>query len=359
MSNAATDTRPNTDHVVALVRRWLAESAEHPAEPAAERLAGVLKDPNGLAFTVGFVDGVMRPEDLGVAGRNLEQVAKLTPKFLPWYLKAAIRVGGVMAPGFPWLVIPIARRVLRRMVGHLVLDATPEKLGPAIASLRESGNRLNLNLLGEAVLGEDEANRRLQGTHEFLARDDVDYVSIKVSSVVSQLSMWSFDEAVQKVVAKLTPLYELAAASEARGKSKFINLDMEEYRDLDLTIAVFTTLLDQPQLRGLEAGIVLQTYLPDALGAMQELTAWARHRRAEGGAPIKVRVVKGANLAMEHVDAAIHGWPVATYDTKQDSDTNYKRVLDWSMTPERTDAVKLGVAGHNLFDVAHAWLTAI
>ena len=68
--------------------------------------------------------------------------------------------------------------------------------------------------------------------------------------------------------------------------------------------------------------------------------------------------MKGANLAMEHVDAAIHGWPLATYDTKQDSDTNYKRVLHWAMTPERTDAVQLGVAGHNLFDVAYAWLTA-
>lgn len=355
MSNAATDARPNTDQVTALVRRWLAESADHPAEPAAERLAGVLKDPNGLAFTVGFVDGVMRPEDLGVAGRNLEQVARLTPRFLPWYLKAAIRVGGVVAPVFPWAVIPIARRVLRAMVGHLVLDATPDKLGPAIATLRETGNRLNLNLLGEAVLGEDEADRRLRGTYEFLARDDVDYVSIKVSSVVSQLSMWSFDEAVQRVVDKLTPLYELAAASPT---PKFINLDMEEYRDLDLTIAVFTNLLDQPRLRGLEAGIVLQTYLPDALGAMQELTAWAMERRRAGGAPIKVRVVKGANLAMEHVDAAIHGWPLATYDAKQDSDTNYKRVLSWSMTPERTDAVKLGVAGHNLFDIAHAWLMA-
>ena len=358
MSNVATDVAPNTDHVIALVRRWLNESADHPVDPAAERLAGVLKDPNGLAFTVGFVDGVMRPEDLGVAGRNLEQVAKLTPKFLPWHLRAAIRVGGFVAPAFPWVVIPIARRVLRRMVGHLVLDATPAKLGPAIATLRESGNRLNLNLLGEAVLGEHEADRRLRGTHEFLARDDVDYVSIKVSSVVSQLSMWSFDEAVHKVVAKLTPLYELAAKSEAKGKPKFINLDMEEYRDLDLTIAVFTTLLDQPQLRDLEAGIVLQTYLPDALGAMQELTAWATERRRAGGAPIKVRVVKGANLAMEHVDAAVHGWPLATYDSKQDSDTNYKRVLHWSMTPERTDAVKLGVAGHNLFDVAHAWLAA-
>lgn len=361
-SKLLADAVPDTDHVVALVERWLAESANHPVDPAAQRLAGVLKDPNGLAFTVGFVDGVMRPEDLGVAGRNLAEVAKLTPKFLPAYLKGAIRLGGAMAPTFPWLVIPIARRVLRAMVGHLVLDATPAKLGPAIAKLRESGNRLNLNLLGEAVLGEHEADRRLKGTYDFLARDDVDYVSIKVSSVVSQLSMWSFDEAVEKVVAKLTPLYELAAKSVSTGSTsgggKFINLDMEEYRDLDLTIAVFKRLLDQPQLQGLEAGIVLQTYLPDALGAMQDLTEWAQRRRAAGGAPIKVRVVKGANLAMEQVDAAIHDWPLATYDRKQDSDTNYKRVLHWSMTPERIDAVKLGVAGHNLFDVAHAWLTA-
>lgn len=361
MSDTATLASQSTERVVALVRRWLAESAEHPTEVSAERLAGVLKDPNGLAFTVGFVDGVMRPEDLGVAGRNLAHVAKLTPRFLPWYLRAAIRLGGVFAPVVPWAVVPIARRVLRAMVGHLVLDATPAKLGPAIAHLRESGNRLNLNLLGEAVLGEDEADRRLKGTTEFLARDDVDYVSIKVSSVVSQLSMWSFDEAVAKVVAKLTPLYELAANASTRGtgNAKFINLDMEEYRDLDLTIAVFTTLLDQPQLKHLEAGIVLQTYLPDALGAMQHLTEWATRRRADGGAPIKVRVVKGANLAMEHVDAAVHGWPVATYGTKQDSDTNYKRVLRWSMTPERTDAVKLGIAGHNLFDVADAWITAV
>ena len=359
----ATDTvtqpaQPSTEEVAALVRRWLEESKEYPVEAAAQRLAEVLKDPNGLAFTVGFVDGVMRPEDVEVAGRTLADLADITPEFLPWYLRSAIGAGGVLAPRVPGVVVPIARRVLREMVGHLVLDATPSKLGPAIAKLRKGGNRLNLNLLGEAVLGEREAGRRLKGTYDFLARGDVDYVSIKVSSVVSQLSMWAFDEAVADVVTKLTPLYELAARETKAGRPKFINLDMEEYRDLDLTIAVFTRLLDQPQLKDLEAGIVLQTYLPDALGAMQHLQEWATARRAAGGAPIKVRVVKGANLAMEEVDSAVHGWPLATYSTKQDSDTNYKRVLDWSMTPERLDAVRLGVAGHNLFDVAHAWLTA-
>jgi RHH-type proline utilization regulon transcriptional repressor/proline dehydrogenase/delta 1-pyrroline-5-carboxylate dehydrogenase len=352
------DTTPRTEDVAALVQRWLVESETHPVEPAAQRLSEVLKDPNGLAFTVGFVDGVMRPEDLRVAGRKLAEISEITPTLLPGYLRAAIKTGGFWAPKLPGVVVPISRRVLRAMVGHLVLDATPSKLGPAIAKLRKSGNRLNLNLLGEAVLGEREAGHRLQGTRDFLARDDVDYVSIKVSSVVSQLSMWSFDEAVADVVEKLTPLYELAAKAEAQGKAKFINLDMEEYRDLDLTIAAFTSILDQPGLANLEAGIVLQAYLPDALGAMQHLQEWAAARRAKGGAPIKVRVVKGANLAMEEVDAAIHGWPLATYDTKQDSDTNYKRVLDWAMTPERLDAVRIGIAGHNLFDIAYTWLLA-
>jgi RHH-type proline utilization regulon transcriptional repressor/proline dehydrogenase/delta 1-pyrroline-5-carboxylate dehydrogenase len=343
------------DETVATVRRWLAESADVKPDASAARLAGVLKDPRGLDFTIGFVDKVVRPEDLRVAARNLEQLSHRIPRFLPWYLRAAIALGGGFATLFPWIIVPIARRVLRRMVGHLVIDATPTHLDKTLSALRQGDVRLNLNLLGEAVLGEDEADRRLAGTLALLARDDVDYVSIKVSSVSSQLSMWAFDETVARVVERLTPLYELAAASPT---PKFINLDMEEFHDLDLTIAVFETLLAQPQLKGLEAGIVLQAYLPDALMALQGLTDWATDRRAAGGAGIKVRVVKGANLAMEYVDATMHGWPLATWPTKVETDTNYKRVLNWAFTPERTDAVRIGVAGHNLFDVAFAWLLA-
>jgi RHH-type proline utilization regulon transcriptional repressor/proline dehydrogenase/delta 1-pyrroline-5-carboxylate dehydrogenase len=343
------------EEAIATVRRWLEQSAGVPQDASAARLAGVLKDPVGLDFTIGFVDRVVRPEDLRVAGRNLHGLARRIPGFLPWYMRAAIAVGGVVAPVLPWPVVPIARRVLRDMVGHLIIDATPEKLGESLRALQAGGARLNLNLLGEAVLGDAEADRRLAGTRALLERDDVDYVSIKVSAVVSQLSMWEFDESVERVVERLVPLYELAAASPT---PKFINLDMEEYKDLDLTLAVFTRVLETPGLADLEAGIVLQAYLPDALGALQGLTEWAQARKARGGAGIKVRVVKGANLAMERVDATIHGWPLATVESKQAADANYKRVLDWAFTPEHTDAVRVGVAGHNLFDIAHAWLLA-
>ncbi|MCU1424500.1 MAG: aldehyde dehydrogenase family protein, partial [Microbacteriaceae bacterium] len=344
-----------TVEVVRLVRRWLTEADAIPSDASAQQLAGVLKDPNGLEFTVGFVDGVVRPEDVSVAARNLAAIAPKVPAFLPWYMKAAVRCGGALAPLLPGIVVPISRRVLREMVGHLIIDATDSKLGKAIAKTRTEGIRLNVNLLGEAVLGEKEATRRLAGTHRLLARDDVDYVSIKVSSTVSPHSAWAFDEAVEHVVESLTPLFARAAKTPV---PKFINLDMEEYKDLDLTIAVFTKILDKPEFMHLEAGIVLQAYLPDALSAMMRLQEWSAGRRAAGGAAIKVRIVKGANLPMEQVEASLHDWPLATWSTKQQTDANYKRVVNYALHPDRIDNVRIGVAGHNLFDIAFAWLLA-
>ncbi|UWF77296.1 bifunctional proline dehydrogenase/L-glutamate gamma-semialdehyde dehydrogenase [Microbacterium neungamense] len=342
------------DDAVALVRRWLVESRDVPVDAAAQRLAGVLRDPNGLDFTVGFVDGVVRPEDTRVAARKLRELVPLTPKFLPAPLRGAIALGGALAPVLPGIVVPISRRVLRQMVRHLIVDARDAKLGAAIRSIREKQDvRLNINLLGEAILGQEEAARRLEGTRRLLQRNDVDYVSIKVSSTVAPHSPWAFDDAVAHAAEALLPLYRIAL----RGR-KFINLDMEEYKDLDLTIAVFTSILDRPEFQSLEAGIVLQAYLPDALGAMIRLQEWAAARVAAGGAPIKVRVVKGANLPMETVDAESHGWPLATWSTKQESDSSYKAVLDYALRPEHVKNVRIGVAGHNLFDIALAWLLA-
>ncbi|MDQ4215534.1 bifunctional proline dehydrogenase/L-glutamate gamma-semialdehyde dehydrogenase [Microbacterium capsulatum] len=357
-TTSAADLSALADDAVALVRRWLVESREIPVDTAAQRLAGVLRDPNGLDFTVGFVDGVVRPEDTKVAAAKLKELVPLTPKFLPAPLRGAIALGGAFAPAFPGIVVPISRRVLRGMVRHLIVDARDEKLGSAIKQIREKQDvRLNVNLLGEAILGREEAARRLEGTRRLLQRDDVDYVSIKVSSTVAPHSPWAFDEAVAHAAEALLPLYRIAVKGGPTGP-KFINLDMEEYKDLDLTIAVFTSILDREEFRNLEAGIVLQAYLPDALGAMIRLQEWAAARVANGGAPIKVRVVKGANLPMETVDAESHGWPLATWSSKQGSDSSYKAVLEYALRPEHVKNLRIGVAGHNLFDIALAWLLA-
>lgn len=336
------------------VRRWLdaSRAAKFSRQSAGERrLASLLRSNNGLDFAVTFVDRVVRPEDLRVAARELNKLAKRTPKTLPFLDRISIRLGGLLAPLAPFVVIPIARLRMRQLVGHLVVDARDKKLRKHISRSAQTGHRLNLNLLGEAVLGEHEATSRFDRTFELLRHPDVDYVSVKLSSIVSQLSMWGYRETVARLVQRLTPMYEYAASCNP---PKFINLDMEEYRDLSLTIDVFKRILSEPKLRNLSAGIVIQCYLPDALQATKELWAFAQTRIERGGAALKVRVVKGANLAMERVDAEWHGWQLATYSTKVETDANYKRVLEWLLDEEHLKSLRVGIAGHNLFDIAFA-----
>ena len=319
---------------------------------ASAALGALVSDPAGLELAVGFVDDVARPQDTHVAAKALARLGKKagSATFLSPADRALFRAGALAAPVFPGIVVPAARARLRQLVGHLVADAG-SGLTAHLARTRAEGYTLNVNLLGEAVLGKDEAAGRLARTIALVERADVDYVSIKVSSVAAQLVTWDLDGSRDRVVEQLLPLYRAA-----RDHGVFLNLDMEEYRDLALTTAVFTEILGRDEFRDLEAGIVLQAYLPDALGALDGLTEFAAKRVADGGARIKVRIVKGANLAMEHVEATLHDWAQAPYATKPDVDANYVRMLDHALRPERSHAVRIGAASHNLFHVALAIL---
>ncbi|MCE2513394.1 MAG: bifunctional proline dehydrogenase/L-glutamate gamma-semialdehyde dehydrogenase, partial [Acidimicrobiia bacterium] len=257
----------------------------------------------------------------------------------------------------PRLVMPIAQRRMRALVGHLVVDSEPQRLSAHLGARAAQGYSLNVSMLGEAVLGEAEARRRHTEVLDTLAVPDVDYVSVKVSAVVSQLNPWDFDGSLHRICEALRPLLRAAASASP---ATFINLDMEEYHDLELTVGAFRRLLEEPEFTTLDAGIALQAYLPDCFDALMDLVEWHNGLVAGGRrrASIKIRLVKGANLAMERVEAAMRGWPQAPYPTKAETDANFKRCLDWMLTPDRTDSVRIGVASHNLFDVAWADLLA-
>ena len=277
------------------------------------------------------------------------------PPFVSGLNRPGLRLGALLAPTLPRVVMPIARRRLRALVGRLVVDAHPGPLRRHVRRLRRSGFAVNLNLLGEAVLGEAEAGRRLRATCELIDRGEVDYVSVKLSAVASQLDYWDWEGSLDRVTGRLRAILEVAAAA---APPVFVNLDMEEYHDLEITLAAFKSVLSMPEFHGLTAGIVLQAYLPDSFAALRDLVGWAGRRRLDGGGEIKIRLVKGANLAMERVDAAMHGWRQAPYATKAEVDANYKRLLDWVLTGRNTRAVRIGVGSHNLFDVAWAHLVS-
>ncbi|MGY5764681.1 bifunctional proline dehydrogenase/L-glutamate gamma-semialdehyde dehydrogenase [Brachybacterium sp. DNPG3] len=346
-------TRLTIEDIAEQVRIWIAAAASRPVPPPARLLSEMLRDPRGLEFAVAFVDRVIRPEDPQAAAIELRRLAQDPPAFLPPGLRRVMALGGTASALAPQVVVPAAQRVMRETVSHLILDARPKPLGAAIARLTADGTRLNLNLLGEAVLGAQEAARRLQGVRELIAREDVDYVSIKVSSVVDHLPLWAAAETVDHIVDTLLPLY----VDASRGPHPtFLTMDMEEYRDLELTLQVFERLLSRPELAGYRAGLVLQAYLPDAPRALERLRAFAERRVGAGGAPIKVRLVKGANLPMEKVEAALHGWRQAPLETKEETDAQYKRLVLSALDPAALEAVHIGVAGHNLFDIAFAHL---
>ncbi|HYV27701.1 MAG TPA: bifunctional proline dehydrogenase/L-glutamate gamma-semialdehyde dehydrogenase, partial [Candidatus Eisenbacteria bacterium] len=134
--------------------------------------------------------------------------------------------------------------------------------------------------------------------------------------------------------------------------------DMEEYRDMSLTAEAFMRTLDRTGLENISAGIVLQSYIPDSFRTQKQLNEWARRRVASGGAPITLRIVKGANLEMERVEAALKGWPQAPFKTKIETDANYKRMVCEGIKPENLAAVRLGIASHNLFELAYGLVLA-
>jgi RHH-type proline utilization regulon transcriptional repressor/proline dehydrogenase/delta 1-pyrroline-5-carboxylate dehydrogenase len=230
-----------------------------------------------------------------------------------------------------------------------VLEADDPAFARHVARRQAEGFRLNVNVLGEAILGDDEAGRRRDDVLARIDRPDVDYLSVKISSVCAQLSSLAFDETVDRVVEDLLPLYRRAQRVRPR---VFVNLDMEEHRDLALTLAAFERILAMPEMDDADVGIVLQAYLPDSHAAFDDIARWAVERRARGGGVVKVRIVKGANLAMERVDAELHGWPAAPYPTKADVDASYKRLIDRALDPGLGDGLRVGLASHNTFDVA-------
>ena len=350
------------EEAVARVAGWL-EAANPLASgrdsAATRRLSGVVTDQRANSFAMRFVDRVIRPEDPAVAAGQLASLvaeARL-PAFLSPLDRLLLRLGAWLGPRLPRLVMPIAQRRMRSLVGHLVVDSEPQRLSAHLGVRAAQGYSLNVSMLGEAVLGEAEARRRHSEVLDTLAQPDVDYVSVKVSAVVSQLNPWDFDGSLHRISEALRPLLRAAASASP---ATFINLDMEEYHDLELTVGAFRRLLEEPEFATLDAGIALQAYLPDCFDSLVDLVEWHNGLVVEGRrrASIKIRLVKGANLALERVEAAMRGWPQAPYPTKAETDANFKRCLDWMLTPDRTDSVRIGVASHNLFDVAWADLLA-
>jgi RHH-type transcriptional regulator, proline utilization regulon repressor / proline dehydrogenase / delta 1-pyrroline-5-carboxylate dehydrogenase len=258
----------------------------------------------------------------------------------------------------------VARRNIARMARQFIIGSTPAEAVPGLHELWRQGSASTCDLLGEKTLVAAEADRyaarvdellttlssaaALWAPDDHLERDDLGpiprvNVSVKPTALAAHYEPLSADVGVEEAKARLRPIMRRASELGA-----FVHVDMEHADAKDLTLRTFRELLDEDDLRGVAAGIVVQAYLRDARDDLAELIAWSATRER----PITVRLVKGAYWDTETVHAQAEGWPAPVFEHKEETDASYERCAQLLL--DHHGEVRAAFASHNLRSLAYA-----
>ncbi|GHV27724.1 proline dehydrogenase [Bacteroidia bacterium] len=358
----------STNDVIEWAKQFLqkADSELTPDEVREQKkFASLVQTPEYKTFLSRMLDESSQIRDNGKLNKRVRQIIKEygIPDFFQPFDRLLIRAylaGGFL---FPDIAMPIFKLKLRQETNKIIIAEERPKLTKHLEGRKNSKIGQNVNLLGEVVLGDGEAENRYKHYLEALKEEDINYISIKLSGIYAQIHALSYEQNKKELCDRMAAVYQAAIDNpyidqDGNKSAKFINLDMEEYKDAELTFEVFTEVLSRPEFKNYTAGLVIQAYLPDASNFQKRLLEFAKKRVAEGGAPLKMRLVKGANLQMESIVSSLKGWENPVHRSKVEVDANYLHILDMALLPENIKALRVGVASHNFFTIAYAHLLA-
>ena len=300
-----------------------------------EKYAIMVQRPQDKKFLVKMLDESSQIRDRKKLALRIKALIDLygVPQFLNARDTLLFKMYQAFGYHFDFIAIPIIKRRLRSDTAKVIIDEARPRLTEHLATRFKEKIGQNVNLLGEVVLGNGEADKRYHHYLEALESPDINYISVKISGIYAQTHALNYEESFPELVRRMSELYQKAidfpyVDENGVKRAKFINLDMEEYKDAHFTMRLFKHVLSLPQFKNYEAGIVVQAYLPDAYEFQGELLEFAKARVAAGGAPIKMRIVKGCNLEMETVVSSLRGWPNPVRINKRDVDSNYLHRLE-------------------------------
>ena len=363
-----TDPDPDLEPAIRRIGRELADRSAGQAPPifrfrwwSASLLELCLKDETFKVQLFRFVDALPSlSNDAQVTALLNEYFGDALPAYLQWGMRMA-SASGLGAS----LSAKAIRHQVEQMAQTFIAGASIKQALPELSRLWKEGRGYSVDLLGEATVSEKEADQyrdqclaALQDLHRAavawpamppLERDHFGIVprvnlSVKLSALYSQLDPIDPEGAYRAVAARLRSLLDTAMALPAA-----ITIDMEQAELKNLTLMIFMRLLSEKAYRTYpHGGIALQAYHKEAEADLNALIQWARSR----GAPITIRLVKGAYWDADTVRYRQRGWPVPLFEHKSDTDANYERL---SLTLIRHAAIIRPVFGtHNLRTLAHA-----
>ena len=288
------------------------------------------------------------------------------------HLPSAVRLGLAVATPRSIAGRALALTARRNALGHarrFIAGANQNEVLAAAMRERKLKRAFTLDVLGEAVISEPEADQYLQAYLDLIGGiaptvnswpevPQIDRaeladlprvnVSVKLSALDSQFDPIDPLGTTRRVGERLRKL--LRAAQEQRA---FVNVDMESYHTKDLTLAIFQQILMEDEFRDTsDVGIVIQGYLKDSAADLRQLRDWARQR----GRPVWVRLVKGAYWDYETVFAQATGWPVPVFQHKWETDANYEQLTRFAM--RNHEHLRTALGSHNLRSLAHGMAVA-
>jgi RHH-type proline utilization regulon transcriptional repressor/proline dehydrogenase/delta 1-pyrroline-5-carboxylate dehydrogenase len=273
-----------------------------------------------------------------------------------------IRTGVFLSKLAPWISGQALRWNVSGMARQFIAGRNPEDVMKTLRKRRAQGIGFTVDLLGEAVVSEQEANEyamRCLELLEQLAREThgwsdplgknadlfpVVNLSVKISALYSQMNPADPDDAIAHLAPKLRPILR-----RARDLGAFVNFDMESYAHKNATLALFKTLFNETEFRDWpHVGIVVQAYLRDAEDDLRDLLDWGRAR----GTRFAVRLVKGAYWDFEKIKSRQNGWASPVFLQKPESDLNFEVLTQILLENESTVTAAFG--SHNVRSIAHA-----
>lgn len=280
-------------------------------------------------------------------------------------LPSALRLGLKAAGGASWLLGAGVKSQVGGMARQFMLGNEPKEIAAVLRQLAEHDTTFTVDILGEAVVSEPEADQYAQRYLELmdaLARELKSWprssslnasprgpvptlnLSVKLSALYSQVHPTDPDTAAAKICERLRPLLR-----RARECGAFINFDMESHALNDVTLRIFREIFSEAEFRdGPACGLALQAYLRDCESDTREIIAWARSQKRR----ITIRLVKGAYWDYETTLAHQRHWPVPVFDHKPESDANFEKLT--VLLLENEDAVEAAFGTHNVRSIAHA-----
>src|SRR6516164_4588555 len=273
-----------------------------------------------------------------------------------------IRTGVRAAKIVPFISGQLLRWNVSGMARQFIAGRNPEDVIKTLRKRRAQGIGFTVDLLGEAVVSEQEANeyamrclellehlvRETRGWSDPLGKNadlfPVVNLSVKISALYSQMNPADPADSIAHLAPKLRPILR-----RARDLGAFVNFDMESYVHKNSTLELFKTLFTEPEFRDWpHVGIVVQAYLRDAEDDLRELLDWGRSR----GTRFAVRLVKGAYWDFEKIKSRQNGWACPVFLQKPESDVNFELLT--RILLENESIVTAAFGSHNVRSIAHA-----